>query len=182
MPIISSTRVITIFALDKTGPMFPSAHFVFTHPVHFIAFGFGAGLSPVAPGTMGTVVAVLLYLLLQGLSSFAYWLITGFLLLSGFWICHYTSRALGAHDHNGIVWDEIVGYLVTMGIAPRGWEWMMTGFLLFRFFDVVKPWPVSWVDRSIGGGLGIMLDDVVAGLYSLVVIQVLAVMLGAFRT
>ena len=137
---------------------------------------------PVAPGTMGTVVAVPLYLLLQGLTSFAYWLITGLLLISGFWICHYTSRALGTHDHNGIVWDEIVGYLITMGLAPRGWEWMMAGFLLFRFFDVVKPWPLSWIDRSVGGGFGIMLDDAVAGLCSLAVLQGLAVMLGVLRT
>jgi phosphatidylglycerophosphatase A len=182
VPIISNRRDITIFAFDMTAPISPNAHFVFTHPVHLIAFGFGAGLSPVGSGTMGTLVAVPLCLWLQGLPSFAYWLLTGLLLLSGFWICDYTSRSLGTHDHSGIVWDEIVGYLITMGIAPRGWEWVMAGFLLFRFFDVVKPWPVSWVDRSVGGGFGIMLDDAVAGLYSLAVLQVLAVMLGAFRT
>jgi phosphatidylglycerophosphatase A len=165
-----------------TAPISPNAHFIFSHPVHFIAFGFGAGLSPVGSGTMGTMVAVPLYLWLQGLSSFAYWLLTGLLLISGFWICDYTSKTLGTHDHNGIVWDEIVGYLITMGLAPHGWEWGMAGFLLFRFFDVVKPWPVSWIDRSVGGGFGIMLDDAVAGLYGLAVLQVLAVMLGALQT
>lgn len=91
--------------------------------------------------------------------------------VGGVYLCGFTARALGVHDHSGIVWDEIVGYFVTMFAAPEGWQWVLAGFVLFRFFDIVKPWPIHWLDRRVGGGLGIMLDDIVAGLFALAGLQ-----------
>ena len=141
------------------------------NPVILLAVGFGSGLSPWAPGTAGTVVGVLLYLLMQGLPLVSYLLITACLFIGGIWICTYTAERLGVHDHPSIVIDEIVGYLVTMVAAPEGWLPVVIGFLLFRLLDALKPWPISWFDRAITGGLGIMLDDVVAGVIALAIIQ-----------
>ncbi|WP_316365058.1 phosphatidylglycerophosphatase A family protein [Candidatus Thiodiazotropha sp. CDECU1] len=135
-------------------------------PVHLLAFGFGSGLLPKAPGTYGTLVGIPLYLLLQPLSLLLYSLLVLLAFVAGVWICQRTSDDLGVHDHSGIVWDEIVGYLVAMAIAPAGWAWIAIGFLLFRGFDILKPWPILWIDRRVKGGLGIMLDDVVAGLFT----------------
>ncbi|PVV12087.1 MAG: phosphatidylglycerophosphatase A [gamma proteobacterium symbiont of Ctena orbiculata] len=135
-------------------------------PVHLLAFGFGSGLLPKAPGTYGTLVGIPLYLLLQPLSLLLYSLLVLLAFVAGVWICQRTSDDLGVHDHSGIVWDEIVGYLVAMAIAPSGWVWIAIGFLLFRGFDILKPWPILWIDRRVKGGLGIMLDDVVAGLFT----------------
>jgi phosphatidylglycerophosphatase A len=134
-----------------------------SHPVHFLAFGMGAGCSPKAPGTMGTLVAVAIYLPLSLLPFWAYLATTLVVILAGIWICDWSARQLGVHDHPGIVWDEIAGYLVTMVAVPPGLLWILAGFVLFRFFDILKPWPISWLDKRVGGGLGIMLDDVVAG-------------------
>ncbi len=144
-------------------------------PVHLLAFGFGAGTSPVAPGTLGTLVAIPLFLVFQGLSLVAYLGITVILFLVGIWICDRTSRDLGARDPGGIVWDEIVGYLITMISAPAGWGWMVAGFVFFRFFDILKPWPIGLIDRRVKGGIGIMLDDALAGIYGLLALQLLRV-------
>jgi phosphatidylglycerophosphatase A len=91
----------------------------------------------------------------------------------GIWICQASSRDLGVHDHPGIVWDEIVGYLITMATAPAGWLWVVLGFVLFRFFDILKPWPISWADKRVHGGLGIMLDDVLAAVYAWLVLHLI---------
>lgn len=139
---------------------------VWTNPRHFVAFGFGAGTARFAPGTAGTLVAIPLYLLLQPLSLPVYLAVTAALFVFGVWLCDGTARDLAVHDHPGVVWDEIVGYLITMAAAPSGWAWVVSGFLLFRVFDMLKPWPVSWADRRVGGGLGIMLDDLLAGIYA----------------
>jgi phosphatidylglycerophosphatase A len=147
---------------------------VWKNPVHFFAFGLGSGAAPVAPGTFGTLAAVLLYLPLQLLSPLSYLLVVILAFIVGVWLCAVTSEDLGVHDHSGIVWDEFVGYWITMLAAPAGWVWIVAGFILFRFFDILKPWPVSWADNHIHGGLGIMLDDVIAGVYSLVSLQLLA--------
>jgi phosphatidylglycerophosphatase A len=93
--------------------------------------------------------------------------------LIGIWLCEKTTEKLGVHDHSGIVWDEIVGYLVTMLSAPHGWLWLVIGFVLFRVFDILKPWPISVADRRIGGGFGIMLDDVIAGIFAFAVLQLI---------
>ncbi|MCU7797004.1 MAG: phosphatidylglycerophosphatase A [Candidatus Thiodiazotropha sp. (ex Myrtea spinifera)] len=136
------------------------------NPMHFLAFGFGSGLAPKAPGTFGTLVAIPIYLLLQPLPFTLYLVLLLLGFLAGIWICDQTSQDLGVHDHGGIVWDEIIGYLVTMSFVSGGWWWVLIGFVLFRFFDILKPWPIGWLDQRVHGGFGIMLDDLVAGLYA----------------
>lgn len=143
------------------------------HPVHFCALGFGSGLSPKAPGTAGTVVGVLIYLLLQPLPAFYYVAFATLVCAAGILICAVAARSLGVHDHPAIVWDEIAGYLVTMLFAPEGWEWILLGFILFRCFDIFKPWPICLLDKHIKGGFGIMLDDLVAGIFSLICLQLI---------
>jgi phosphatidylglycerophosphatase A len=143
------------------------------NPLHLLAFGFGSGLAPKAPGTFGTLVAVPIYLLMEGLSLPIYLGLVVAGSLVGIWICGRTSRDLGVHDHGGIVWDEIIGYLLTMALAPPGWIWLLVGFLLFRFFDILKPWPIRWLDQQVAGGVGIMLDDLLAGVYAGLVILLL---------
>ncbi len=144
---------------------------VWRNPIHFAAFGFGAGAIKVAPGTCGTLVAIPLYILLQDLSLLVYISIIAVLFLLGVWLCQITTRDLGVHDHSGIVWDEIVGYLITMVAAPAGWLWIVLGFALFRLFDIWKPWPINLLDRHVKGGFGVMIDDVMAGIYAWLVMQ-----------
>ncbi len=143
-------------------------------PVNFFALGFGSGLSKYAPGTMGTLVAVPLYLLLQPLSLANYIAVAIAVTLVGIWLCDRSAKMLGVHDHPGIVWDEIAGYLLTMIAAPAGWQWIVLGFVLFRLFDIWKPWPIKLIDRQVEGGFGIMMDDVVAALFAWGVLQLIA--------
>ena len=147
---------------------------VLTSPVHFIAFGFGSGLAPFAPGTFGTIMAVPLYLLMSQLPLISYLMITAVVCVAGVWICGKSSEKLGVHDHSGIVWDEFAGYFVTMILAPTGWLWIIIGFALFRLFDIWKPWPISVLDKEVHGGLGIMVDDIFAGIFALICLQLLA--------
>lgn len=142
--------------------------------LHFVAIGFGAGAVPRASGTFGTLMAVPLYLLLRELSLPAYLAVVVVLFVAGIGICHAAQRHFGTYDHPAIVWDEIVGYLLTMILAPPGWIWVIIGFALFRLFDIWKPFPIRLVERTVQGGLGTMLDDVLAALYSFVVLQALA--------
>ena len=139
---------------------------VFGHPACFLAFGFGSGLAPFAPGTFGTMAAVPLYLLASSLELPMYLGLTLLLFLAGVWICGRCERVLGVQDHSGIVWDEIVGFLIAMIAAPVSLTTLVSGFVLFRLFDVLKPWPIGFLDRRMHGGLGIMLDDVLAGIYA----------------
>ncbi|KAA6187836.1 phosphatidylglycerophosphatase A [Thiohalocapsa marina] len=141
---------------------------------HWLAYGFGAGLSPQAPGTVGTLVAVPIYLLLSQLPLLLYLLVLAVMIGVGVWACTETAREIGSDDPPAIVWDEVVGFLVAMMAAPAGWVWVITGFLLFRLFDIYKPWPVSAADGGARGGVGIMLDDIIAGLMSFAVLQCLA--------
>ncbi len=150
---------------------------VWRNPVHFLAFGCGSGAMPFAPGTFGTLVAIPLYLFLEPLSLLAYLLIVVVLTLVGIALCHITAHDIGVHDHGGIVWDEIVGYLLTMAAAPSGWLWIVTGFVLFRLFDIIKPWPIRLADKQVSGGFGIMLDDVLAAGYAWLVLQLLVWMI-----
>lgn len=149
---------------------------VWRNPVHFLAFGLGSGAVPVAPGTFGSVAALLLFwgtaMFAWGWPAYLFMLLATFLL--GIWLCGRTASDIGVHDHGGIVWDEFVGLWITLFLAPAGWLWWITGFLLFRFFDVLKPWPIRWFDRRVPGGLGIMLDDVLAGLMAWIAVQLLA--------
>ena len=135
---------------------------VWQDPGYFIAFGFGSGLMPIAPGTWGTLAALPVYLLLTSLSPSVYLLITLGLFLLGVWVSERVTRDLGEEDYSGIVWDEVVGYLLTMLGAPVGIIWMIVGFFLFRFFDILKPYPIRLIDTHVKGGLGVMLDDVLA--------------------
>ncbi len=151
----------------------PCAH-VFRDPVHFLALGFGSGCAPKAPGTLGTLAAIPLYLLIQPLPLWTYLLLTGIGFLFGIWICGRVTDDLGVHDHSAIVWDEIIGYLITMIAAPSGWLWIVVGFVSFRLFDILKPWPIRQADRQIGGGFGIMFDDLLAAIYAWIVLQLLA--------
>ena len=141
------------------------------NPVHFLAFGFGSGLSPVAPGTMGTLAAMPLWLLLAQFPMWFYLLATLAVIAVGPYLCGKTSKDLGVHDHGGIVWDEFAGLLVTMIAVPVGWWPALLGFVAFRFFDVLKPWPIGWLDKRVDGGWGIMVDDLLAGVYALIVVH-----------
>lgn len=136
----------------------------------FLAFGFGSGLLPRAPGTWGTLLAVPLFLLLRAMPPFAFWLCLTAAFALGVWLVQRVGRRLGVADYGGIVWDEIVGFWLALAVAPRGWLWLLAGFALFRFFDIIKPWPVNMVESRIEGGLGVMLDDVLAGLYTLILL------------
>jgi phosphatidylglycerophosphatase A len=144
------------------------------NPIHLLAFGFGSGTAPKAPGTFGTLAAVVLYWPLSYLSLESYLVMLLVTALLGIYLCGKTAQDLGVHDHGGIVWDEFVGFWITMIAAPVGWIWVLVGFVLFRFFDIVKPWPISWIDQKVGGGFGIMLDDIIAGLMAAAVMQGLA--------
>ena len=146
---------------------------VMTNPVHFLAFGFGSGLAPIAPGTFGTIMAIPLYLLMMQLSLVPYLILVAVVCITGIWICDKSSKLLGVHDHGGIVWDEFAGFFITMIAAPAGWLWIVIGFALFRLFDIWKPWPISLLDKKVDGGLGIMVDDIVAGVYALICVQAL---------
>ena len=143
------------------------------NPIHLLSLGFGTGLVPRMPGTAGTVLAVFIYLPMQSWSLPVYLGVVFVMFVAGIWLCQRTSAALGSHDHSGIVWDEIVGFLAAMTAAPAGWPWLGLGFMLFRLFDISKPFPIGWLDRNIPGGLGIMLDDLAAALYSGVIMQII---------
>ena len=163
---------------STTSTHVPTFAALIRKPVHWLAFGFGSGLSPKAPGTMGTLVAVPLYLLLTELPLAGYLLVLALSFAVGVWLCHKTAADMGVHDHGGIVWDEFVGFWLTMLLAPTGWQWVLVGFVAFRFFDIVKPWPIRWLDRHVHGGFGIMIDDVVAGVFAWLTLQLLALAVG----
>ena len=140
-----------------------------SNPIHMLAFGLGSGLSPKAPGTTGTLAALPIYWwLLADLSTF--WLSVVILItfIVGVLVAHKTSEDLGVHDHGGIVIDEWVGMWITMLMVPKDLIWLALGFALFRFFDIVKPWPIKWLDEQVHGGFGIMIDDVLAGIMALI--------------
>jgi len=142
-----------------------------TNPIHFLSLGFGSGLFPRAPGTAGTLAAIPVYLLMAQLDLSVYLAVTLLMFGLGIYLCAETSRELGGEDHPAIVWDEIAGFCITMIAVPPKLEWVVAGFLLFRFFDILKPWPIRVLDRSIKGGMGIMLDDVLAGVFAALVLH-----------
>jgi phosphatidylglycerophosphatase A len=133
----------------------------------FFAFGFGSGLSRFAPGTMGTLAAIPFALLLKRLPDPVFWIVLTGLFLLGVHICNAASRRLGQHDPGGIVWDEMVAYWLTIAFVPVSWPWWLAAFILFRFFDILKPWPIRWIENRFSGGQGIMLDDIIAALYAI---------------
>jgi len=154
------------------------AKLIFTNPINFLAFGFGSGLAPKAPGTFGTLACIPLYWLLSDLNLSYYLLVCVFVSIVGIYICGYSAKALKIHDHPGIVWDEFTGFLITMIGVSFSWVNVLIGFILFRIFDILKPWPISWLDRKVSGGLGIMIDDIVAGVFSLLILHSILYFLG----
>lgn len=142
----------------------PTFKQLLANPVQMLAFGFGSGLAKKAPGTMGTLAALPMYYALMQFSVEAYLVILVLVSVSGIWICGKAAEQIGVHDHGGIVWDEIAGYLLTMYWVAFSWQNMLLGFVLFRLFDILKPWPINWLDRYVEGGFGIMVDDLLAGL------------------
>ncbi len=147
---------------------------VLTDPVHFLAFGFGTGLAPFAPGTFGSLPGIALFWLTMGYGLYVQLAVVAVLIVAGVWICGESARRLGIHDHGGIVWDEIAGMYLTLIVAPISVTGWVLAFVLFRVMDIVKPWPIRDLDHRLGGGVGIMLDDLVAALYA-------AVLLGLYR-
>ena len=146
----------------------PSLRFVLTHPLHFLAFGFGAGLARGAPGTAGTLVAFPLFWFLNPhLMPLVFLALVAGLFVLGIWICGKTGKDLGVHDHGGIVWDEIVAFLLVLNFTPPTLLWQAFAFLLFRIFDVLKPPPINYFDQTVHGGFGVMLDDLIAAFYTL---------------
>lgn len=156
---------------DYTAPPVPDS--IWQKPLHFIAFGFGSGAMPFAPGTFGTLLAIPFYLALQHFPNGIYLAATLLIMLGSMWLCDKVSREIGVHDHQGMCIDEFVGFLVTMYAAPHGFKWIVIGFLLFRLFDIWKPQPIRYIDEKFTGGIGMILDDVVAGIFSCLVIHIL---------
>ena len=148
-----------------------AARRLLTHPAGWIATGFGSGLAPVAPGTFGTFAALLPWLALRELPLALYLGVLAAAFLLGIWAANWTIRRLGVHDPGLVVWDEFIGLWIALIAVPERWYFVLAGVALFRFFDIVKPWPVRWADRRVKGGFGTMLDDVLAGLYALVALQ-----------
>lgn len=151
---------------DLTGPILPPGFL--RHPVHFLAFGLGSGAVARAPGTWGSLAAIPLWYGFSWLPGATYWLIVLAAFLVGIWLCGKTAEDLKVHDHGGIVWDEFVGMWIALGLFPDQVYGVLMAFLLFRLFDILKPWPISWLDERMPGGLGIMIDDVLAGFMALV--------------
>ena len=139
---------------------------VLTDPVHLFAFGLGTGLAPYAPGTVGSLLGVVLAWITRDLGVLWQTGIAFSLFVAGIWLCGESAKRLGIHDHGGIVWDEIAGMYAVLIFAPAGLYWWILAFGLFRAFDIVKPWPIRDLDHRLKGGLGIMLDDLVAALYA----------------
>lgn len=162
---------MTISNETETLKLQPDWRFVLSHPAHFLAFGFGSGLVRKAPGTWGTVAAYPLFFVLNalGVQGLALAALCLPLFIAGIWICGYSGRALGVHDYGGIVWDEIVAMLLVLAFAPATPLAWLLAFVLFRFFDILKPWPIRWLDRHVGGGFGVMVDDLLAALFALAV-------------
>ena len=156
----------------------PDWRLLFSHPAHFFSLGFGSGLVPKGPGTAGTLVGFPLYWLLAPLmSDYQFLLFLTLAFIVGIWICGKTGRALGVEDHGGIVWDEIVAFMLVLFFTPEGVYWQLLAFLLFRFFDIVKPQPIKYFDQNMHGGLGVMFDDLLAAGYTLLCLAVIKILL-----
>jgi len=149
----------------------PTLRFTASHPAHLVAFGFGAGLSPWAPGTAGTLLAWLAgWLVGEPLATPIGLAAIAVLFALGVWVCDVTGRHLGIADHGSMVWDEVVAFLLVLAIVPMAFGWQAAAFVLFRVFDIAKPPPIRWVEGRFKGGWGVMADDLLAAGYTLVVL------------
>lgn len=157
----------------------PTLSFVYSHPAHFIAFGGGVGLIPFAPGTFGTLLALPIFSGLQQLlAPWTFLVVIVALFWLGAWACAVAGRALGVADHGGMVWDEVVAFLLVLFFVPAGGYWQAFAFVVFRFFDIFKPPPIRYYDRMLKNGFGVMWDDLLAAGYTLLIIAVAYAVLG----
>lgn len=149
----------------------PNLKLLLSHPAHFFSLGFGTGLAPKAPGTVGTLVGFPLFWLISDLSLEQQLSIIAVCFIIGIWFCDQTGKAIGVADHGGIVWDEIAAMMLVLTFTPKTALWWVVAFILFRLFDIWKPFPIKHVDAKVKGGLGVMLDDLLAALYAIVVLK-----------
>jgi len=154
-------------------PLRPNLRLLLSSPTLFLALGAGAGLTPYAPGTAGSLLAVPLVLLLQALPFPGQIVIWALMTGAGIWICDQAGRVLGKPDHPAIVWDEVCGMTIVLLLCPPGLGWIVAGFLAFRVFDIVKPWPINVIDRRFANGAGVMADDLLAAVYAMAAIGLL---------
>ena len=161
-------------AAEAAAPRLLNARTMLVHPLGWLATGVGSGLSPWAPGTAGSIVGMLPWLLLAQLPPLAYLGVTALVFVLGTWSANWVIARTGVQDPGAVVVDEWVGLWLALFLVPAGWGWALAGFVLFRVFDILKPWPCSWADRRLKGGMGVMIDDVFAGLYALALLQAAA--------
>ena len=151
----------------------PDVKFLFAHPAHFIALGFGSGLAPKAPGTFGTLVAYPLWWLMAPLSVTLAWALVAAGFALGIWASDKTGKDLGVSDHGAMVWDEVIAMLALLLLTPTGLVWAIAAGVFFRLFDIWKPFPIAYFDRTVKGGFGVMFDDVLAAIYALAAVRIL---------
>ena len=149
----------------------PNVQFLLQHPAHFFGLGFGSGLAPKAPGTFGTLVGYPLFWLISVYALSTQLIIISALFLIGIYFCGLTGKALGVSDHGGIVWDEIVAMMLVLAFTPNQWQWWLVAFLLFRLFDIWKPFPIRQFDAKLKNGFGVMFDDLLAAIYAIIGLQ-----------
>ena len=149
----------------------PNVQFLLQHPAHFFGLGFGSGLAPKAPGTFGTLVGYPLFWLISVYALSTQLIIISALFLIGIYFCGVTGKALGVSDHGGIVWDEIVAMMLVLAFTPNQWQWWLVAFLLFRLFDIWKPFPIRQFDAKLKNGFGVMFDDLLAAIYAIISLQ-----------
>jgi len=149
----------------------PNVQFLLQHPAHFFGLGFGTGLAPKAPGTFGTLIGYPLFWLISVYALSTQLIIISALFLIGIYFCGVTGKALGVSDHGGIVWDEIVAMMLVLAFTPNQWQWWLVAFLLFRLFDIWKPFPIRQFDAKLKNGFGVMFDDLLAAIYAIIGLQ-----------
>lgn len=149
----------------------PNRKLLFSHPAHFFSLGFGTGLAPKAPGTVGTLIGLPLFWLIADLSLMQQLGIIAACFMIGIWFCDQTGKAIGVADHGGIVWDEIVAMMLVLTFTPMTVIWWILAFGLFRLFDIWKPYPIRQIDAKVKGGFGVMLDDLLAAVYAILVLK-----------
>jgi phosphatidylglycerophosphatase A len=149
----------------------PNLQFLLQHPSHFFGLGFGSGLAPKAPGTFGSLVGYPLFWLISVYTFNTQLIIIAALFLIGIYFCDVTGKALGVSDHGGIVWDEIVAMMSVLAFTPNQWQWWLAAFILFRLFDIWKPFPIKQFDAKLKNGFGVMFDDLLAAIYAIIVLQ-----------
>ena len=158
----------------------PTIKFLLAHPAHFFGLGFGSGLAPKAPGTFGTLVGFPLFWLIFNYSFGVQLIIIAALFLVGIYFCDVTGKALGVADHGGIVWDEIVAMMLVLTVTPPYWLSWVVAFLLFRLFDIWKPFPIKQFDAKLKNGFGVMFDDLLAAIYAIISLKLILWIITAF--